>query len=171
MEISPKVHDDERGSFSEAFNARSFKEATGLSIDFVQDSQIFSKRGVLRGMHLQTGEGAQYKLVRCLTGVVFDVAVDLRKESATYGKYVGRFLTGDNQVQLLVPPGVAHGVLALEDSSIVYKTDKYYDPKNSRSLLWCDLEIGICWPDAQYSLSMQDANAPRLEEYRRLACG
>lgn len=145
--IEPKVFADARGFFLESFNQRSFVEATGLTLDFVQDNHSRSGRGVLRGLHYQL-EQPQGKLVRVVSGAVFDVAVDLRKGSPTFGKWVGVELTAENHRQLWVPPGFGHGFLVLSESAdFLYKTTDYYAPQHERCIKWDDPSIGIQWPD------------------------
>jgi dTDP-4-dehydrorhamnose 3,5-epimerase len=143
--LEPKVFGDARGFFFESFNARDFVQATGLAVEFVQDNHSKSGRGVLRGLHYQI-EHAQGKLVRVLQGEVFDVAVDLRKSSPNFGKWVGVNLSADSHRQLWVPPGFAHGFVVLSESAeFLYKTTDYWYPEHERSLLWNDPAIGIDW--------------------------
>ena len=144
--LAPKVFGDSRGFFLESFNARVFAEATGLQLDFVQDNHSRSARHVLRGMHFQVNR-PQGKLVRVVRGEVFDVAVDIRRDSPTYGRWVGERLSETNQRQLWVPPGLAHGFLVLSESAdFLYKTTDYYDPASERCLAWNDPGVGIDWP-------------------------
>ena len=144
--LSPKVFGDSRGFFFESFNARVFAEATGLQLNFVQDNHSRSARMVLRGMHFQVNR-PQGKLVRVVRGEVFDVAVDIRRVSPTYGRWVGERLSETNQRQLWVPPGLAHGFLVLSESAdFLYKTTDYYDPTSERCLAWNDPTVGIDWP-------------------------
>ena len=144
--LAPKVFGDSRGFFFESFNARVFAEATGLQLDFVQDNHSRSARHVLRGMHFQVNR-PQGKLVRVVRGEVFDVAVDIRRDSPTYGRWVGERLSETNQRQLWVPPGLAHGFLVLSESAdFLYKTTDYYDPTSERCLAWNDPGVGIDWP-------------------------
>ena len=144
--LAPKVFGDSRGFFLESFNARVFAEATGLQLDFVQDNHSRSARHVLRGMHFQV-DRPQGKLVRVVRGEVFDVAVDIRRDSPTYGRWVGERLSETNQRQLWVPPGLAHGFLVLSESAdFLYKTTDYYDPASERCLAWNDPGVGIDWP-------------------------
>jgi dTDP-4-dehydrorhamnose 3,5-epimerase len=156
--LEPKVFGDSRGFFFESFNARDFAEATGLAVDFVQDNHSKSARGVLRGLHYQI-EHAQGKLVRVVQGKVFDVAVDLRKSSPTFGRWVGEILSVDNHRQLWVPPGFAHGFVVLSESAeFLYKTTDYWYPEHERSLLWNDSTIDIDWPiDFVPQLATKDA--------------
>jgi dTDP-4-dehydrorhamnose 3,5-epimerase len=144
--IEPKVFGDDRGFFFESFNQRGFQLATGLDVRFVQDNHSKSDFGVLRGLHYQI-KNPQGKLVRAIHGTVFDVAVDVRHDSTTFGKWVGVELSADNKRQLWVPPGFAHGfVVTSEVAEFVYKTTDYWYPEHERSLLWCDPQIGISWP-------------------------
>jgi dTDP-4-dehydrorhamnose 3,5-epimerase len=160
--IEPKVFGDDRGFFFESFNQKAFNEAVGQEITFVQDNHSKSARNVLRGLHYQLPPMAQGKLVRVVQGEVFDVAVDLRKNSKTYGQWVGDILSGENKKQLWIPAGFAHGFLTLsETAEFLYKTTDYYAPKFERSVLWNDLELGIAWPllDGQPKLAAKDAAA------------
>ncbi|MCP5234095.1 MAG: dTDP-4-dehydrorhamnose 3,5-epimerase [Zoogloeaceae bacterium] len=146
MIIEPKVFGDARGFFLESFNAKAFAEATGVDLPFVQDNHSRSAQGVLRGLHYQIKQ-AQGKLVRVVRGSVFDVAVDVRRSSPNFGHWVGVELTEDNNRQLWVPPGFAHGFLVLSASAdFLYKTTDYYAPEHERSVLWNDPAIGIDWP-------------------------
>jgi dTDP-4-dehydrorhamnose 3,5-epimerase len=144
--ITPRVFGDDRGFFLESFNARDFYAASGLDLDFVQDNHSRSARHVLRGLHYQARQ-AQGKLVRVIAGEVFDVAVDLRKSSPTFGKWAGARLSAANKQQLWVPPGCAHGFLTLSEySEFLYKTTDYYAPEHERCVIWDDPDIGIEWP-------------------------
>ena len=157
--LEPKVFGDERGFFFESFNARVFKEATGLDVTFVQDNHSKSARHVLRGLHYQTQQ-AQGKLVRVVAGKVFDVVADIRPESPTYGKWIGETLSAQNQRQLWVPPGLAHGFLVLSESAeFLYKTTDYYAPQYEQCIAWNDSTLSIDWPlqGATPSLSAKDA--------------
>lgn len=146
MIIEPKVFGDARGFFFESFNARAFAEATGVDLPFVQDNHSRSAQGVLRGLHYQIKQ-AQGKLVRVVRGSVFDVAVDVRRSSPNFGRWVGVELSEDNHRQLWVPPGFAHGFLVLSASAdFLYKTTDYYAPEHERCVLWNDPAIGIDWP-------------------------
>jgi dTDP-4-dehydrorhamnose 3,5-epimerase len=149
--LTPKVYGDARGFFYESFNQRDFDAATGLSgVQFVQDNHSRSARGVLRGLHYQLPPQAQGKLVRVTHGAVYDVVVDMRRSSPTFGRWDGVELSADNHRQLWVPPGFAHGFLTLSESAeFLYKTTAYYSPAHERSLLWCDAALGIHWPLAQ----------------------
>ena len=144
--LQPKVLGDARGFFVESFNARDFANATGLEVEFVQDNHTMSSQGVLRGLHYQI-QHAQGKLVRVVRGEVFDVAVDLRKSSANFGRWTGRILSEKNALQIWIPPGFAHGFLSLSESAeFLYKTTDYWYPEHERSLLWNDPDLGIKWP-------------------------
>jgi dTDP-4-dehydrorhamnose 3,5-epimerase len=144
--LEPKVFGDDRGFFFESFNARAFDEATGLNRTFVQDNHSRSARNVLRGLHYQI-QRPQGKLVRVVSGAVFDVAVDMRRSSPNFGKWVGVELSAENKRQLWVPEGFAHGfVVTSESAEFLYKTTDYWFPEHERSLLWNDPEIGITWP-------------------------
>jgi len=144
--IEPQVYGDERGFFFESFNQQRFEALTGVKADFVQDNHSRSAVNVLRGLHYQIQQ-PQGKLVRVVAGEVFDVAVDLRRQSATFGKWVGMVLSADNKRQLWVPPGFAHGFLVLkEGTEFLYKTTDYYAPQHERCIRWNDPEIGIEWP-------------------------
>jgi dTDP-4-dehydrorhamnose 3,5-epimerase len=147
--LEPRVFGDERGFFLESFNAKTFADVTGVSCDFVQDNHSKSARGVLRGLHYQLQQ-PQGKLVRVVRGAVFDVAVDMRRSSPTFGTWVGEILSEENKRQLWVPEGFAHGFLVLSESAeFLYKTTNYYAPQSERSLLWNDATVGVQWPTAQ----------------------
>jgi dTDP-4-dehydrorhamnose 3,5-epimerase len=144
--IEPKVFGDERGWFTESFNAQDFLDATDLKVNFVQDNHSFSRQSTLRGMHYQL-EKTQGKLVRVISGSVYDVAVDLRKSSPTYGKWVGVELSAENHKQLWIPPGFAHGFLVLSSTAeFLYKTTDYYHPQSEVCLAWDDPSVAIQWP-------------------------
>ena len=164
--IEPKVFGDERGFFFESFNACAFAQATGLDVAFVQDNHSKSAKNVLRGLHYQLPPKAQGKLVRVVQGEVFDVAVDLRKGSKTFGHWVGQILSAQNKQQLWIPPGLAHGFLTLSDSAeFLYKTTDYYSPEHERSLLWNDQALAIDWPlDGSPILAAKDAAAKPFAE-------
>lgn len=150
--IEPKVFGDERGFFYESFNQRAFNEATGTDYAFVQDNHSRSIKGVLRGMHYQTQQ-AQGKLVRVVRGAVYDVAVDIRRDSPTFGQWFGLELSEENRRQLWIPPGLAHGFLVLSDSAeFLYKTTDYYAPQYEASLAWNDPTVGIDWPLQQHGI-------------------
>lgn len=162
----PRVFEDERGHFFESFNARSFAEALGREVSFVQDNQSRSVRGVVRGLHYQLPPVAQGKLVRVVSGEIFDVAVDVRRSSATFGRWVGEILSADNHRQLFIPAGFAHGFVALSDTAdVLYKTTEFYHRASERAVRWDDPAIGIAWPTTTNRvLSDKDAAAPRLAE-------
>ena len=164
--IEPKVFGDERGFFFESFNAAAFAQATGLDVAFVQDNHSKSAKSVLRGLHYQLPPKAQGKLVRVVQGEVFDVAVDLRKGSKTFGHWVGQILSAQNKQQLWIPPGRPHGFLTLSDSAeFLYKTTDYYSPEHERSLLWNDPALAIDWPlDGSPILAAKDAAAKPFAE-------
>ena len=144
--LQPQVFGDARGFFYESFNARDFASATGLQVEFVQDNHSMSSQGVLRGLHYQI-KHAQGKLVRVVRGEVFDIAVDLRKKSSTFGQWAACHLSADNAKQIWIPPGFAHGYLVLSESAeFLYKTTDYWYPEHERTLLWNDPSLGIDWP-------------------------
>ena len=162
--LEPKVFSDDRGYFFESFNARDFFQATGLHVEFVQDNQSMSEKGVLRGMHYQI-QHPQGKLLRAVKGSVFDVAVDLRKSSPTFGRWTGEVLSAENHKQLWVPPGFAHGFVVLSESAeFLYKTTDYWYPEHERSLMWNDTSVGIQWPiDFAPQLAAKDAAGKPFE--------
>lgn len=160
--LQPKVFSDNRGFFFESFNARTFNQVTGLNIEFVQDNHSKSQRGVLRGLHYQLPPMAQGKLVRVIQGEVFDVAVDLRRSSPTFGQWVGETLSAENKKQLWIPEGFAHGFATLsETAECLYKTTNFYSVEHERSLLWNDTRLAISWPESNvsYLLSEKDCLA------------
>jgi dTDP-4-dehydrorhamnose 3,5-epimerase len=163
--IEPKVFGDARGFFYESFNGREFAELVEAGVEFVQDNHSRSAKGVLRGLHYQI-EHAQGKLVRVVEGEVFDVAVDIRRSSPNFGKWVGVTLSTENHRQLWVPPGFAHGFVVLSESAqFLYKTTDYWFPEHERSIVWNDPEIGIEWPiDFEPLLAAKDAAGKRLSE-------
>ncbi len=145
--FEPKVFGDERGFFFESFNCNVFSESVGHKVEFLQDNHSKSTKGVLRGLHYQINPCAQGKLVRCVAGEVFDVAVDIRRKSATFGKWVGVNLSAENKRQLWIPEGFAHGFITLSDTAeFLYKTTNYYSPQHERSIMWNDTNINIDWP-------------------------
>ena len=163
----PKVHGDERGYFVETFRADKLEEFLGFQINFCQDNESKSSRGVLRGLHYQLAPAAQTKLVRVIKGRVLDVAVDIRKGSPTFGKHVAVELTDENKRQLLVPRGFAHGFVVLENDTIfAYKVDNYYSPENDRGILFNDEALGIDWKilHNELNLSAKDKVQPMLCE-------
>jgi dTDP-4-dehydrorhamnose 3,5-epimerase len=160
--IEPRVFGDARGFFFESFNEKAFNEATGNQLAFVQDNHSKSVKGVLRGLHYQLPPKAQGKLVRVVQGEVFDVAVDIRKESPTYGQWVAEILSADNKKQLWMPPGFAHGFLTLSDTAeFLYKTTDYWSPEHERAILWNDASLDIQWPlnGIEPTLAAKDAAA------------
>jgi dTDP-4-dehydrorhamnose 3,5-epimerase len=167
--FTPRVFGDERGFFFESYNQRVFQQATGLAPEFVQDNHSRSARGVLRGLHYQLEPYAQGKLVRVVQGAVFDVAVDIRPASPTYGRWVGARLSAENRQQLWIPPGFAHGFLTLSDSAeFLYKTTAFYSPEHERCIAWNDPEIGIEWPLGKLKpiQSSKDSTAQSLRTLR-----
>lgn len=157
--LEPKVFGDARGFFLESYNQRDFAQATGLQVNFVQDNHSRSSRGVLRGLHYQI-QHPQGKLVRVTQGEVFDVVVDMRRSSPTFGRWVGETLSGTNHKQMWVPPGCAHGFVVLSDSTdFLYKTTDYWYPEHERSVLWNDPDLAIAWPlqGLQPTLAAKDA--------------
>lgn len=164
--IEPKVFGDARGFFFESFNQRAFNEATGTDYQFVQDNHSRSSKGVLRGLHYQIQQ-PQGKLVRVVQGAVFDVAVDIRKSSPTFGQWVGVELSADNHRQLWVPPGFAHGFVVLsETADFLYKTTDYYNPEHERCIAWNDVTLDIQWPELGMApgLSAKDLTGKALAE-------
>ena len=163
--LEPKIFRDERGFFIESYNRRTFGEH-GLDLDFVQDNHARSRRGVLRGLHYQVQQ-PQGKLLRVISGRVFDVAVDMRRSSSHFGKWTSVILDGEQQNMFWVPPGFAHGYLVLsETADLVYKTTDFYAPQHDRTLLWNDPQVGIQWPDcgAEIVLSEKDRGGKRLAD-------
>ena len=157
--IEPDVFEDERGFFYESFNQQKFNEAIGENITFVQDNHSKSSKGVLRGLHYQDEPFAQGKLVRVIAGEVFDVAVDIRKESPTYGQYVSEVLSGENKKQLWIPEGFAHGFLTLSNQAeVVYKTTGFFNKESEHTIRFDDRVINISWPRMKYILSEKDLN-------------
>lgn len=168
--IEPKIIGDERGYFMESFNERTFQEAIGKETHFVQDNQSFSKKGVLRGLHYQTGENAQAKLVRVLHGEVLDVAVDIRPESKTYGKHVSVLLSAENQTQFFVPRGFAHGFIVLsETATFFYKCDNFYNKESEGGVLYNDKALNIDWklPESELIISEKDQILPTLQNAKK----
>lgn len=169
--LEPKVFGDARGFFLESFNAKTFRDATGLDVEFVQDNQSRSSRGVLRGVHYQN-PNPQGKLVRAIQGAVFDVAVDLRRSSPNFGKWVGVELSGENHRQLWVPAGFGHGFLVLsETADFLYKTTDYYAPENEHCICWNDPTLAIAWPldGIEPKISAKDAQGKALAEAKVFA--
>lgn len=165
--FKPTIHRDGRGFFAESFRQDLFNQATGTNYEFIQDNHSRSSKGVLRGLHYQLPPHAQGKLVRVISGAVFDVAVDIRRSSTTFGQWVGAELSAENHHQLWIPPGFAHGFVVLSDTAdFVYKTTAYYAPESDRGLLWNDHDIAIAWPqlDIAFSLSEKDRNQPAFKQ-------
>ncbi len=165
--IEPTIFEDDRGYFFEKFNENKFEELTGMNGHFVQDNISKSSYGVLRGLHLQKGEHAQAKLVSCLEGKVYDVAVDLRKDSPTYGKCFGIELTAENKLQLYVPRGFGHGFSVLSETAVFsYKCDNFYNKESEGSVLWNDKDLNIDWqlPEQDVVLSEKDKISPTFLE-------
>lgn len=166
--IKPRVFEDARGYFFESYNQNVFKNA-GLDLDFVQDNQSLSQKGVLRGLHFQNNPWAQGKLVRVITGAVFDVAVDIRKSSPTYGQWFGCELTEKNKWMMYIPPGFAHGFATLENNTIFsYKCTNFYNKESEDCLLWNDPDIGITWGIDNPLLSEKDLQGKKLKEFKSL---
>ena len=169
--LEPKIIKDERGYFMESFNEKTFSEGVGQKVTFVQDNQSFSTKGVLRGLHYQTGEHAQAKLVRVLHGEVLDVAVDIRPNSPTFGQYESVLLTAENQTQFFVPRGFAHGFLVLsETATFFYKCDNFYNKESEGGLLFNDATVNIDWnfPTEQLIISEKDTILPTLENAKKV---
>jgi len=163
--FEPKVFGDDRGFFFESFSQKVFEEAVGRKVEFVQDNHSKSSKGVLRGLHYQLEPHAQGKLVRCVAGEVFDVAVDIRKSSPTFGKWVGVNLSAENKRQLWIPEGFAHGFVTIsEEAEFVYKTTNYYSPQHERGIIWNDSSVNIDWPieTSQLILSEKDKVARQI---------
>lgn len=164
--LEPKVFGDDRGFFFESYNREAFRQATGLDPDFVQDNHSRSVKGVLRGLHYQLPPKAQGKLVRVVAGEVFDVAVDIRKGSPTFGKWVAEILSAENKRQMWIPSGFAHGFLTLsETAEFLYKTTDYYSPEHERCIRWDDSAIAVAWPgDVFPQLSPKDSEGVSLQQ-------
>ncbi|MGE7825112.1 dTDP-4-dehydrorhamnose 3,5-epimerase [Paenibacillus sp. NPDC093718] len=163
--IEPKVHGDHRGFFMESYNESLFKQ-NGITYNFIQDNHSLSAEpGVLRGLHYQLHPKAQTKLIRVLTGAIYDVIVDIRKSSSTFGQWYGVILSEHNHRQLLVPKGFAHGFCTLvPNTQVLYKVDEYYSPENDRGILWNDPALGIDWPTSNPILSDKDQRHPLLKD-------
>ncbi|MEM6400314.1 MAG: dTDP-4-dehydrorhamnose 3,5-epimerase [Cyanobacteria bacterium P01_D01_bin.116] len=157
--IEPQIFHDDRGLFFESFNLKKFTEKTGIDINFVQDNHSYSKQHVLRGLHYQITQ-PQAKLVRAVVGNIFDVAVDIRKNSPTFGKWVGYQISAENKRQIWIPSGFAHGFITLSEvAEVLYKTTNYYSPQGERTILWNDNDLQIDWPtSAQPIISAKDAD-------------
>ena len=167
MVVEPKVFGDARGFFYESFNQAAFNAATGTAFTFVQDNHSRSSQGVLRGLHYQLPPHAQGKLVRVVRGAVWDVAVDIRQGSPTFGQWVGQELTEDNHKQFWIPPGFAHGFVVLSESAyFLYKTTNYYAPQSDRGIAWNDPDLDIAWPNLgmDFVLSDKDRQQPALRQ-------
>ena len=169
--LEPVVHGDPRGFFFESYNERRFIEAIGQEVRFVQDNHSRSSKNVLRGLHYQLPPFAQAKLIRVVSGAVFDVAVDVRRSSPTFGQWVGAVLSAENQRQLWIPEGFAHGFLTqTETADVLYKTSTYYAPASEATIVWNDPDLAIDWPlIGEPIVSAKDAVAPMLSEVRRCA--
>jgi dTDP-4-dehydrorhamnose 3,5-epimerase len=166
--FKPKVFEDARGYFLESYNRQVF-HAAGVDAEFVQDNQSLSQKGVLRGLHFQNPPHAQGKLVRVITGAVFDVAVDIRKDSATYGEWYGVDLTEENKWMMYIPPGFAHGFLTLRDNTIFsYKCTNFYNKASEDCLLWNDPEIGISWNTDIPLLSDKDLQGKLIKDFKSM---
>ncbi|EQB8042979.1 dTDP-4-dehydrorhamnose 3,5-epimerase [Aeromonas hydrophila] len=166
--FEPKVFGDERGFFFESFNHKLFEEAIGYPVTFVQDNHSKSSKGVLRGLHYQLPPHAQGKLVRCVAGEVFDVAVDIRKSSPTFGQWVGVHLSGENKRQLWIPEGFAHGFVTLTDAAeFLYKTTDYYHCESEGAITWNDIELKIQWPIDSVFTSEKDKNAQSFIQFKQ----
>ncbi len=165
--LTPPAYEDARGVFSETYNKADFKKATGLDIDFVQDNQSISARGVLRGLHFQTGPKAQAKLVRVIKGKVLDIVVDLRKDSSSFGQHVSVILDEENRKQLFVPKGFAHGFVTLSEYSIfAYKCDQFYDKASEGGIIYNDATLALDWhlPKEALLISEKDRSLPSFQE-------
>jgi len=168
--IEPKIINDGRGYFMESFNEQTFSNGTGIDVHFVQDNQSYSTKGVLRGLHYQTGQHAQAKLVRVLKGEVLDVAVDIRPNSPTFGQYESVLLSGENQRQFFVPRGFAHGFLVLSESAVFfYKCDNFYNKESEGGILYNDPALQIDWrfPDEELIISEKDKIQPTLANAKK----
>ena len=164
--IAPKVFKDQRGYFFESFNFQKFKELTNLETEFVQDNQSSSSKGVLRGLHFQKPPHAQAKLVSVIKGAVLDAAVDIRKNSPTYGQFIIKELNEENHLMMYLPEGIAHGFMTLQDDTIFsYKCSNYYNKESEDCLLWNDPNIGIQWPNIEPILSEKDQNAKNFTSF------
>jgi dTDP-4-dehydrorhamnose 3,5-epimerase len=168
--IEPKVFEDDRGFFFESFNLKKFNEATSLDVNFVQDNHSKSAKGVIRGLHYQLNPYAQGKLVRVIQGEVFDVAVDIRKSSPTFGQYISQILSSENKKQMWIPGGFAHGFLTLSNTAeFLYKTTNYFSPSHERVIIWNDPLINIEWPGRNnFSLSQNDLSGLFLSDLNDL---
>jgi len=166
--IEPKLFEDSRGFFYESYNREIFAKE-GIALDFVQDNHVYSRRGILRGLHYQIEPMTQAKLIRVIRGEIFDVAVDIRRGSKTFGKHAGVLLSEKNRKMFFIPAGFAHGYCSLTDGSeVLYKVSNFYSPRHERGLLWNDPDLGIEWPklERDYALSERDQKYPRLRDLR-----
>ncbi|PJN58974.1 dTDP-4-dehydrorhamnose 3,5-epimerase [Paenibacillus sp. GM1FR] len=163
--LEPMVHEDHRGFFMESYNVAVLKK-NGISKEFIQDSQSFSREtGVLRGLHYQLNPKAQTKLIRVISGAIYDVILDIRHNSPTFGQWIGVILSEYNHRQLLIPQGFAHGFCTLvPNTKVLYKVDEYYSPENDRGILWSDPALGIDWPTSNPVLSDKDQRHPMLKD-------
>ena len=163
--LTPRVHADARGQFVESFQKNRFAEQTGLSVDFIQDNEVVSHQGVVRGLHLQNNPHGQSKLIRVVLGQIYDVAVDLRTDSPSYGEWFGMELSADNQAQLFLPKGFAHGYSVLSERAIVqYKVDAHYNSKAESGIRYNDPDLGIDWQVDNPVLSEKDQKLPFLKD-------
>lgn len=166
--LKPEIFEDARGNFSETFNLNKFRNAIGFTNTFVQDNQSMSRKGVVRGLHAQKAPNTQAKLVRVVYGRIFDVAVDIRRGSASFGKWAGCILSSENSYQLWIPEGFAHGFMALSDTAVVsYKTSNYYCPNSEVTISWNDQDIGIEWPSKiEPIISSKDTYGLSLKDFK-----
>ncbi|MCR8667213.1 dTDP-4-dehydrorhamnose 3,5-epimerase [Aestuariibaculum sp. M13] len=165
--IEPKIFNDSRGYFFESFNQKTFNELTNQNVNFVQDNESFSSKGVLRGLHYQTGEHAQAKLVRVIKGCILDIAVDIRTDSETFGEYIALELAEDSKKQLFIPRGFAHGFVVLSDTAIFsYKCDNFYNEESEGGIIFNDKDLNIDWvlPEGELIISEKDLVLPKLKE-------
>ena len=167
--LEPEVYKDSRGLFYESFSLKKFQTTTGLSVDFIQDNQSLSAKFVIRGLHYQRAPEAQGKIVRVVKGSIFDVAVDIRAESATLGQWIGVNLSSNNRKQFWIPEGFAHGFMSLEnDTEVVYKTTRYYSPEHECAIRWDDPNININWPNGIHNVSKKDKSASFFNNAHKL---
>ena len=169
--LEPKIIKDDRGYFMESYNESTFQKVLGIKIHFVQDNQSFSSKGVLRGLHYQVGEHSQSKLVRVLTGEILDVAVDIRSDSKTYGNYFSVVLSAENQKQLFIPAGFAHGFVVLsETATLFYKCDNFYHKESEGGIIFNDPELNIDWGEESkdWIISEKDKNLPLFKNSRKI---
>lgn len=169
--VKPRIFEDSRGIFFESYNQKLFREKTGLNIDFVQDNQSVSAKGVLRGLHFQFGAMAQAKLVRVIQGKVLDIVVDIRKESSTFGQSFSLILDAEAHLQLFIPKGFAHGFITLSEESIfAYKCDNFYDSESEGGIIYNDATLNLDWhlPEEEFIISEKDKNLPSFKELMNL---